>query len=205
MQKNAVKILILALCVLLLGCTNLADGTDDDKVSPTLFIPDADAIDVPNQFKYNNEQSIEIWDYKHKEPIHISFNITIDDLVILFGKQPDSQSPDASTNTVYYQFMLENDGFILFAIENETNKLALIYPQNSDRFTLPVIARLPISENELERVFGTNTGVQGTVEDEYKYVYFNDQRYPGLRFDIKKENELAYGFRIWGPAWYKYL
>ncbi len=165
------------------------------------FVPDSDALNVPEKFR-NSTNSMEIWDFKYKEPIYLPFEITKDDLVILFGRHPDVINK--YSDTIMYTYDFQDGGFVLIEIDNN-NKLAMFYPRKTTRYTLPGLKKLPIEEDNLEQIFGNRTGEQGEEKDPFKYVFFNDKKFPGLRLDIKKDDKKAYGFRLWGPAWYKYL
>jgi hypothetical protein len=167
------------------------DGAND-------FIPNSNAVDAPVRFRNQGNPGLELWDFEFKEPLWFPFCISINDLKDLYGRAPDRIIDYNSKNgDVMYLFTLE-EGFILYTIRNN-DTLAMIYPQNTSRYGLPHLPRLPLQEDYLINTFGGPTG--GENSDRYRHEYFNDKRFPGLRFDIKKDIDAATGFRLFGPAY----
>jgi len=191
------------LIIYFLSVIGLIAFAQNNEISPVKFVPNENAISVPDEFKNTGQPGIEIWDYGFKEPLWIPYKISINDLIKLYGKKPDGQyyydSAKGINGDAIYQFTLE-DGFVLFTIRNDS-VLAMIYPQKTQRYSLANFPKSPVSEGYIISVLGERISTQGEATDTCRYDYYADKRYRGLRFDMQKDINAAIGFRVFGPAY----
>lgn len=153
---------------------------------------------IPDKFTKQLGDSIELYDYIQNNVLYIPQKITKEDLIVLFGKNPDTIlfGSNKHLNEITHIWNYK-DFFIAIAIRDNSD-LLMIYWRFFDRFGINGYKRLPWDKDYLFEKFGK----PDVIRKDFMWYEINK----GMRFDLdpfntEDPNRKITGFLIYGKAY----